>query len=92
LADWYEKTMLATQWNCPRERFSSQAFWDAFEHILPQSRGGAAQDPLESAQMRVLGLWKEQQLVCRRLLAYDTTKPREKSTCQQMGPYRNTSK
>jgi transposase len=75
VADWYEKTILATQWNFPPERFSSQAFWDAFEHILPQSQeaGDAAQDPLESAQMRLLALWKEQQLVGRRLLAYDTT-------------------
>src|SRR5207245_7467808 len=33
----------------------------------------AAEDPLELAQRRLLGLWKEQQLVGRRLLAYDTT-------------------
>jgi transposase len=31
------------------------------------------QDPLEKAQLRLLGLWKERQLVSRRLLAYDTT-------------------
>ena len=30
-------------------------------------------DPLEEAQVRLLGLWKEKQLVSRRLLAYDTT-------------------
>lgn len=75
VADWYEKTILATQWNFPRERFTSQAFWDAFERILPQSQeaGTTTEDPLEVAQMRLLGLWKEQQRVGRRLLAYDTT-------------------
>jgi transposase len=75
VAAWYEKTILATQWNFPPERFTSQAFWDAFEHILPESKavGTVAEDPLELAQMRLLGLWKEQQLVGRRLLAYDTT-------------------
>ena len=75
VADWYEKTILASQWNFPPERFSSQAFWDAFERILPESQesGSLAEDPLELAQMRLLGLWKEQHLVGRRLLAYDTT-------------------
>lgn len=77
VADWYEKTILAAQWNFPKERFTSQAFWDAFEHILPQSQESATadanEDPLELAQMRLLGLWKEQHLVGRRLLAYDTT-------------------
>jgi hypothetical protein len=28
---------------------------------------------LEEAQVRLLGLWKEKQLLSRRLLAYDTT-------------------
>jgi len=73
--DWYAKTILAPQWNFPPERFTSQAFWDAFELILPESQDSAmaAEDPLELAQRRLLGLWKEQQLVGRRLLAYDTT-------------------
>ena len=73
--DWYEKTILAPQWNFPPERFTSQAFWDAFELILPESQDSAtaAEDPLELAQRRLLGLWKEQQLMGRRLLAYDTT-------------------
>ncbi len=75
VADWYGKSILASQWNFPPERFTSQAFWDAFEHILPESQESsrAAEDPLELAQMRLLGLWKEQHLVGRRLLAYDTT-------------------
>ena len=32
----------------------------------------AADDPLEQAQLRLLGVWKQKQLVSRRLLAYDT--------------------
>ncbi|PYU53441.1 MAG: hypothetical protein DMG56_29065, partial [Acidobacteria bacterium] len=32
-----------------------------------------AEDPLDQAQLRLLGLWKEKHLVGRRLLAYDTT-------------------
>jgi hypothetical protein len=58
------------------ERFSSQAFWDCFEQLLPEKEATAyqeARDPLEEAQARLLGLWKEKQLVSRRLLAYDTT-------------------
>ena len=31
------------------------------------------EDPLEQAQLRLLGVWKQKQLVSRRLLAYDTT-------------------
>src|SRR6266705_1768039 len=59
----------------PAERFTSQAFWDAFEQILPEQREtvAPAEDPLDHAQLRLLGLWKEKQLVGRRLLAYDTT-------------------
>jgi transposase len=73
--DWYNQTILATQWNFPAERFTSQAFWDAFEQILPEHREStsSAEDPLDAAQLRLLGLWKERQLVGRRLLAYDTT-------------------
>ncbi|PYU37895.1 MAG: IS1634 family transposase, partial [Acidobacteria bacterium] len=59
----------------PSERFTSQAFWDAFEQILPESSETLthAEDPLDQAQLRLLGLWKEKHLVGRRLLAYDTT-------------------
>jgi transposase len=62
-------------WEFPAERFTSQAFWDAFEQILPEGHEALspADDPLEQAQLRLLGLWKEKQLVSRRLLAYDTT-------------------
>src|SRR6266404_2764883 len=75
VSDWYDRTILASEWGFPAERFTSQAFWDAFEQILPESSAtlAPAEDPLEQAQLRLLGLWKEKQLVGRRLLAYDTT-------------------
>jgi transposase len=73
--DWYRSSMLSPLWEFPEERFTSQAFWDAFEQILPEGHEALspADDPLEQAQLRLLGLWKEKQLVSRRLLAYDTT-------------------
>jgi len=71
VADWYERTVLRPLWNFPAERFSSQAFWDAFEKILPEEF--SADDPLEDAQLRLLSLWKEKLGANRRLLAYDTT-------------------
>jgi transposase len=75
VSDWYRSSILSTLWEFPEERFTSQAFWDAFEQILPQGHEALfpADDPLEQAQLRLLGLWKEKQLVSRRLLAYDTT-------------------
>ncbi|MFP5249131.1 MAG: hypothetical protein ACLGP3_04845, partial [Acidobacteriota bacterium] len=73
VADWYRSTVLASWWDISPERFSSQAFWDAFESILPESLPASAPDPLEQAQIRLLALWKEKQLLSRRLLAYDTT-------------------
>ena len=73
--DWYRSSILSTLWEFPAERFTSQAFWDAFEQILPEGHEALspADDPLEQAQLRLLGRWKEKQLVSRRLLAYDTT-------------------
>jgi transposase len=71
VADWYDRTVLHSLWSFPPERFTSQAFWDVFEKILPQ--GSSGDDPLETAQLRLLALWKEKQGVSRRLLAYDTT-------------------
>src|SRR5437762_5653113 len=75
VSDWYDRTILASEWGFPAERFTSQAFWDAFEQILPETSAtlAPAEDPLDQAQLRLLGLWKEKQLVGRRLLAYDTT-------------------
>jgi transposase len=74
--DWYRQTVLPSLWGFEPERFSSQAFWDCFEQLLPEKEAAARQeerDPLEEAQARLLGLWKERQLLSRRLLAYDTT-------------------
>jgi transposase len=75
-SDWYRQSILYPLWGFEPERFSSQAFWDCFEQLLPEKEAAARQeerDPLEDAQARLLGLWKEKQLVSRRLLAYDTT-------------------
>jgi transposase len=75
VADWYRNTILQPLWGFAPERFSSQAFWDAFERILPQNLDPLSldEDPLDRAQVRLLGLWKQKQMVSRRLLAYDTT-------------------
>ena len=72
---WYRNSILSALWGFSPERFTSQAFWDAFEQILPEDQQDLPpqQDPLEQAQLRLLALWKEKQLVSRRLLAYDTT-------------------
>jgi len=68
VSEWYRQSILHTLWGFPPERFSSQAFWDCFEQI-----DATAADPLQQAQSRLLGVWKEKQLISRRLLAYDTT-------------------
>ena len=75
VSEWYRKSILSALWDFSPERFTSQAFWDAFEQILPEEQQHLPleQDPLEKAQLALLGLWKEKQLVSRRLLAYDTT-------------------
>ena len=74
-AAWYGQSILAALWGLAPERFTSQAFWDAFEQILPQDEQDLPlqEDPLEKAQLALLGLWKQKQLVSRRLLASDTT-------------------
>ena len=43
MADWYGRTILHSLWGIPPERFTSQAFWDALEKILPEHL-----DPLAS--------------------------------------------
>lgn len=68
VSEWYRHSILYTLWGFAPERFSSQAFWDCFEQI-----DATATDPLQQAQSRLLGVWKEKQLISRRLLAYDTT-------------------
>src|SRR5438105_3469034 len=71
VADWYRHTILSSLWGFPAERFTSQEFWDAFHRI--QTGSGGESDELEQAQLRLLAVWKDQQLISRRLLAYDTT-------------------
>jgi len=76
IADWYSRTILQPLWAIPPERFTSQAFWDAFEKILPGHLDPLASgddDPLDRAQLRLLDWWKGKQMVSQRLLAYDTT-------------------
>jgi hypothetical protein len=73
VADWYDRTVLQPLWGFPAERFTSQAFWDCFETLAPEQPAPGANDELEQAQLRLLGLWKQKQLVSRRLLGYDTT-------------------
>jgi hypothetical protein len=65
VAGWYDRTILRSLWDFSPERFSSQEFWDCFDRIQ--------EEELEQAQIRLLGVWKQKQLVSRRLLAYDTT-------------------
>jgi len=62
---WYERTILRLLWGFAPERFSSQEFWDCFDRI--------DEEQLDQAQVRLLEVWKQKQLVGRRLLAYDTT-------------------
>jgi transposase len=69
VADWYRRSILHSLWGFPPERFTSQAFWDCFDKIQTGSEG----DELEKAQTQLLGVWKDKQMVSRRLLAYDTT-------------------
>jgi len=76
VADWYRRTILHSAWGIPPERFRSQDFWDAFEQILPERLDdslASEEDPLDQAQLRLLDMWKEKQMVSRRLLSYDTT-------------------
>jgi hypothetical protein len=62
VAGWYDRTILRSLWDFSPERFTSQEFWDCFDRI--------PEEELEQAQIRLLGLWKQKQLVSRRLLAY----------------------
>jgi hypothetical protein len=55
VADWYSRTILPSLWGIPAERFTSQAFGDAFEKILPEHWDPLAtgdDDPLDRAQRR----------------------------------------
>jgi transposase len=68
--DWYRRTILHSLWGFSAERFTSQEFWDCFDRIQTAAAG---EDELDQAQSRLLAVWKDKQLVGRRLLAYDTT-------------------
>jgi transposase len=73
VGDWYRQTILEPLWQFPAERFSSQAFWDCFDRIRVSGGESEGDDELDEAQLRLLAVWKERELVSRRLLAYDTT-------------------
>ena len=74
VANWYRDSILSSLWGFAPERFTSQAFWDCFDRIgTGETLSPGERDELEEAQLRLLGLWNEKQLVTRRLLAYDTT-------------------
>jgi hypothetical protein len=70
VAAWYRRTILHSLWGFPPERFTWQAFRDCFDQIQAT---GSGEDDLDRAQLRLLGLWNEKQLVSRRLLACDST-------------------
>src|SRR5204862_224991 len=73
VADWYRSSILQPLWGLSPERFRSQDFWDAFDGIQVEADEDDEGDELEEAQQRLLAVWKDKQLVGRRLLAYDTT-------------------
>jgi hypothetical protein len=70
VADWYDRTVLQPLWGFAAERFTSQAFWDCFDALAPERPSPGACDELEQAQLRLVGLWKQKQLISRRLLGY----------------------
>jgi transposase len=75
VSDWYERTILPSLWHFPAERFTSQAFWDCFDAIELNLSDSVSidRDDLDQAQLKLLTLWKEKQLVSHRLLSYDST-------------------
>lgn len=73
VAAWYDRTILPTLWPFPAARFTSQAFWDAFDQIAVPEDDDDGPDDLREAQRRLLAAWQEKHLVSARVLAYDTT-------------------
>jgi len=75
VSEWYGGTVLPSLWRFPAERFTSQAFWDCFDAIELDLSNSAAidRDDLDRAQLRLLALWKDKQLISHRLLSYDST-------------------
>jgi len=68
---WYAKSVLRSAWGFKPSRFTSQAFWDAFDRIDLASP--FPNDDLSRAQLSALKLWSKQGLVSQRVLAYDST-------------------
>ena len=78
VADWYHSTILESLWQLPPERFTSQAFWDCFQQIKLSPLTSSAtlnpeEDDFDRAQLRLLKLWQDRQMVSPHLLSYDTT-------------------
>jgi transposase len=73
VAAWYDRTILPTLWHLPATRFTSQAFWDAFDQIALSEADEGGVDDLQEAQRRLLATWHAKHLVSQRVLAYDTT-------------------
>jgi len=73
VAAWYDRTILPTLWQLPAARFTSQAFWDAFDQIAVSAADADTPDDLQEAQQRLLATWHAKHLVSQRVLAYDTT-------------------
>ncbi len=75
VSEWYRRSLLPSLWGVPPERFTSQAFWDCFEQLEPETAAAAepATSALDHAQARLLGLWRDRDQISSRMLAYDTT-------------------
>ena len=66
---WYTDSILSRHLGFDPKRFTSQAFWDAFDRIEQEEEN----DELERAQSALLGAWRERGLLSRYVLAYDTS-------------------
>ena len=71
VANWYSKSVLRRAWGFKPSRFTSQAFWDAFDSVDLDSP--FPEDDLSRAQLAALRLWSKQGLIQQRVLAYDST-------------------
>lgn len=71
VAEWYAGTVLQRVWKFRPERFTSQAFWDAFDSI--DQNTAFPQDPLTQVQLAVLERWRSRSMLGDRIFAYDTT-------------------
>jgi hypothetical protein len=48
--EWYRQTVLHPLWGFETERFSSQAFWDCFEQLLPEKQAACPCQKLDRPQ------------------------------------------